>query len=250
MHEQYASAPDTKSPQLRADFHLAQLDFQMFRLPNNVAAKAASAWQRYLTLLKYCRNVLGSSSSDSSPATAAKYHMKQGLEQEMTALRRVLRHWLERVGWRRHHSAAVSQSLAHDLGVPADVVSRILDQTTADLRRLAAVDEASDARPIINKAIDELAKYGYHSRPCEEAMMERCLEALPERDLTILRHFKQGKKHREIATLLGTDVESVRRSLVKTYADLRMKMRSYDDGGGEGLQPESVAQQARKFGPH
>lgn len=176
--------------------------------------------------------------------------MKQGLEQEMTALRRVLRDWLERVGWRRDHSAAVSRSLAHDLGVPADVVSRILNQTTADLRQLAAIDEASDARPIINKAIDELAKYGYHSRPCEEAMMERCLEELPERDLTILRHFKQGKKHREIAVLLGTDIESVRRSLVKTYADLRMKMRSHEEGGGDELQPQSAAERARKFGPH
>jgi DNA-directed RNA polymerase specialized sigma subunit len=186
------------------------------------------------------------------PATAAKSHMMQGLEQEMTALRRVIRHWLERVGWRRGHASAVSQSLAHDLGVPPDVVSRVLAQTTADLRQLAAVDEASDARPIINKAIDELAKYGYHSRPHEEALMERCLEELPEDDLTILRHFKQGKKHREIAALMGTDVEAVRRSLVKTYADLRMKMRCHEDGGGGGhpLEPESQAQRARKFGPH
>jgi DNA-directed RNA polymerase specialized sigma subunit len=176
--------------------------------------------------------------------------MKQGLEQEMTALRHVIRDWLERVGWRRNNASAVSRSLAHDLGVPAEVVSRVLEQTAADLRQLAAVDDASDARPIINKAIDELAKYGYHSRPCEEAMMERCLEELPERDLTILRHFKQGKKHRDIAALMGTDVESVRRSLVKTYADLRMKMRNYEPGGGTTLESDNAAQQARKFGPH
>nr|AIA14254.1 Sigma-70, region 4 [uncultured bacterium] len=177
--------------------------------------------------------------------------MKQGLEQEMTALRRVIRDWLERVGWRRAQTSAVSRSLAHDLGVPPEVVSRVLEQTTADLRQLAAIDEASDARPIINKAMDELAKYGYHSRPCEEALMERCLDELPERDFTILRHFKQGKKHREIAVLVGTDVDSVRRSLVKTYADLRMKMRSYDDGGGHPIDAESEAKrQARKFGPH
>ena len=130
----------------------------------------------------------------------------QGLEQEMTALRRALRAWLERVGWRLGHTGTVSRSLAQDLGVPPDVVNRVLEQTAADLRQLAAIDEASDARPIINKAIDELAKYGYHSRPCEEAMMERCLEELPDRDFTILRHFKQGKKHREIAELMGTDV--------------------------------------------
>lgn len=169
----------------------------------------------------------------------------------MTALQRVIRHWLERVGWRRAQASAVSLSLAQDLGVPSEVVSRVLEQTTADLRQLAAIDEASDARPIINKAIDELAKYGYHSRPHEEALMERCLDELPERDFTILRHFKQGKKHREIAALLGTDVESVRRSLVKTYADLRMKLRSHDDGGGQPLPIESEAEKrARKFGPH
>ena len=174
----------------------------------------------------------------------------QGFEQEMTALRRAIRDWLQRVSWRREHASAVSRSLAHDLGIPPDVVSRVLEQTAADLRQLAAVDEASDARPIINKAIDELAKYGYHSRPFEEAMMERCLEELPERDLTILRHFKQGKKHREIAALMGTDVESVRRSLVKTYADLRMKMRSPDGGGGHTLDPETQEPPARKYGPH
>jgi hypothetical protein len=49
---------------------------------------------------------------------------------------------------------------------------------------------------------------------------------------------------------MGTDIESVRRSLVKTYADLRMKMRSHDDGGGHTLEPESEAHQERKFGPH
>lgn len=168
----------------------------------------------------------------------------------MTALRRVLRDWLQRVSWRRGQASAVSRSLAHDLGAPPEVVSRVLERTAADLRQLAAVDEASDARPIINKAIDELARYGYHSRPCEEAMMERCLEELPECDLTILRYFKQGKKHREIAELMGTDLDSVRRSLVKTYADLRMKMRSFENGGGDGHESSSPAQQARKFGPH
>lgn len=180
------------------------------------------------------------------PPSAKHTPMLQGLEQEMTSLRRVIRHWLQRVGRRRDQTDAVSRSLAHDLGVPTDVVSRILDQTAADLRNLAAIDEASDARPIINKAIDELAKYGYQSRPLEEEMMERCLAELAEYDLTILRHFKQGKKHREIAALMETDVESVRRSLVKTYADLRMKMRSYEESACEA----DAGRHARKFGPH
>ena len=169
----------------------------------------------------------------------------------MTALRRVIRDWLQRVGWRRGQTEAVSRGLAQDLGVPPDVVNRVLEQTAADLRQLAAVDDASDARPIINKALDELAKYGYHSRPYEEAMMERCLDELPERELDILRLFKQGKKHREIAELMGTDVQSVRRSLVKTYTDLRMKMRGFDgDDGGHSMAPPGEAKKARNFGPH
>jgi hypothetical protein len=74
---------------------------------------------------------------------------------------------------------------------------------------------------------------------------------LPERDLNILRLFKQGKKHREIAELMGTDVESIRRSLVKTYTDLRMRMRGFDgDDGGHGMEPPGDAKNARNFGPH
>lgn len=168
----------------------------------------------------------------------------------MTALRRVLRDWMERVGWRRTQIREVSRSLAADLGAPPEVVNRVLEQTAADLRNLAEVDDASDARPIINKAIHELSKYGHHSRPSEEAMMERCLAELPERDLTILRYFKQGKKHREIAELMDTDLQSVRCSLVKTYADLRMKMRDFEKGVATGFNSSNAASQARKFGPH
>ncbi len=171
----------------------------------------------------------------------------------MTSLRRVIRDWLHKVGWRREHSStAVSRSLAQDLGAPVGIVGRILEQTAADLRNLAAIDEASDARPIINRAINELSKYGYKSRPHDEALMERCLQELPERDFLILRYFKQGKKHREIAALMGTDVESVRRSLVNTYADIRMKMMGHEDGDGddgEGIFDEELLRQ-RKIGRH
>ncbi len=63
--------------------------------------------------------------------------------------------------------------------------------------------------------------------------MERYLQELPEHDYQILRHFKLGKKHSEIAELLTISVEEVRSSLVKTYAELRMRMiASTDDGGG------------------
>jgi DNA-binding NarL/FixJ family response regulator len=148
----------------------------------------------------------------------------------MNALR-LLQDWWAQRSWRRRVTAdeAVSRSLAHDLGVPPDVINRVLEQTAADLRHLAAIDEASDARPIINKAVDELAKYGHPWWPFEEALMERCLEELPERDLTMLSHLKQGKQHREIAELMGTDLASVRRSLVNTYADLRLKTAGFTD---------------------
>jgi hypothetical protein len=57
---------------------------------------------------------------------------------------------------------------------------------------------------------------------------------LPERDYQILRYFKLGKKHSEIAAIMDTNVDTVRASLVKTYADLRLRMiATDDDGGGE-----------------
>lgn len=140
------------------------------------------------------------------------------------------RKWVQKLRRNRSRCSDVSRSLARDLGVPPDVVERVLDQTAAEL---AAIDDAADALPIINKAIDELAEYGYHSRPYEDAMMERCLASLPERELDILRLFKQGKKHSEIAEIMGTDVESIRRSLVKSYTDLRMTMRGFDGDDGK-----------------
>lgn len=55
-------------------------------------------------------------------------------------------------------------------------------------------------------------------------MIESYLRELPERDYRILRYFKLGKKHSEIAALMETNVDAVRDSLVKTYADLRIRM--------------------------
>lgn len=169
----------------------------------------------------------------------------------MSAKRRICE-WLERMWWRQSSVAAVSHSLAHDIGVPPEAMDRILRQTMAELCDLAAKDEAADTRPVINKAIGELAEFGYHSHPFEEAMMERYLGKLPDRDFNILCHFKHGKKHREIAALMGLDVESVRRSLVKTYADLRMTMmHGGGDGGGEPIEPPQSEQAgARKSGSY
>lgn len=153
----------------------------------------------------------------------------------MSTLRRAIRYWLHRAGWRHDATTAAGISLARDLGLPPDAVSRILDQTAAELRELSEQDEAGDARPIINKAIEEIAKFGYHPRPCDEEVLDQFLDELAEPDISILRHFKQGMKHRQIADLMGTDVDSVRRSLVKTYSDLRMRMMGPEDEDGEAL---------------
>lgn len=166
--------------------------------------------------------------------------------------KRCIREWLEKLRPRRSNIAAISHSLAVDLGVQPKATYRILHQTMHELYELAAKDDAVDARPVINKAINELARHGDHWHPSEEAMMERCLGELPERDFTTLCYFKQGKKHREIAALMGTDVESVRRSLVKTYTDLRMKMMNTGgDGAGEPLEaPQSEPPDARGLASH
>jgi DNA-directed RNA polymerase specialized sigma subunit len=157
-------------------------------------------------------------------------------EEEMRSLRRTLRHWLEWIRRIRGAESTASARLAQDLGLPREEISRILGRTAADLRQLSETDSDDvDARPVIERAVNELAKLGIHSRPFEEAAMERYLRELPERDYQILRYFKLGKKHSEIAELMATDTETVRRSLVKTYADLRIRMMSStgDDGGGE-----------------
>jgi RNA polymerase sigma factor (sigma-70 family) len=160
----------------------------------------------------------------------------QAFEQEITSLRRAIRHWLQRIGWSRDAQSLAGEKLAQDLGLPADLVSGILDRTAADLRKLSSVDaDDLDARPIIERAVHDLSKLGFHSRPFEEELMEQYLQQLPDRDYEILRHFKQGRKHSEIAELMGTNVESVRRSLVKTYADLRVRMIDSNDGDGGGM---------------
>lgn len=156
----------------------------------------------------------------------------QAFEQEMKSLRRAIRHCLDRIGCRSAETAA-SEPLAPAFDSPPDVVGSILDRTAADLRELSnSGDEDFDARPIIDRAVQELGQLGFQSPPFEAQVMDRYLAELPESDYQILCLFKQGSKHSEIAELMGTDVESVRDSLVNTYADLRMRMIASDDGGG------------------
>lgn len=158
----------------------------------------------------------------------------QAFEQQMRSLRRAMRHFLDWMRWPQGAEAVASARLAADLGLPNSEVSRIMDRTAADLRKLSEADSDDvDARPIIERAVSDLAKLGFQSRPFEEAAMERYLQELPQRDYQILRHFKLGKKHSEIAELLAITIEEVRGSLVKTYAELRIRMiNSNDDGGG------------------
>lgn len=145
--------------------------------------------------------------------------------------------------------AIASARLARDLGLPTDAVSGILDRTADDLRKLSAIESDDiDARPIIDRAVSDLSKLGFQSRPFEEAAMERYLQELPERDYHILCFFKTGKRHSEIAALMDTDVESVRNSLVKTYADLRIRMIACEDAAPTAPLPQA-APQTQASGP-
>ena len=173
--------------------------------------------------------------------------MIQAFERGLRSLRRVIRNWLCRLGWRPAARAVASERLAQDLGLPTNAVSDILDSTVAELRKLADKDgDNLDARPIIDRAVQQLGRLGFNSPPLEEAIMDRYLRELPERDYQILRYFKQGRKHREIAELLGTNLDSVRCSLVRTYADLRIRMLS-GGGGGDGGIPAAAQSRASSF---
>jgi hypothetical protein len=163
----------------------------------------------------------------------------QAHEQDSNTLRRAIRNWFDKITRRRDPEAqsSASETLAYEFGLPADVASQILDRTAADLRSLAESSGTNvDIHAIIDRAVGELSRLGFHSRPFDPALLEQCLKELPRYDYQILRYFKQGKKHSEIAALMKTDVVSVRRSLVQTYADLRMKM-TRPPGGGDGGMP-------------
>lgn len=162
--------------------------------------------------------------------------MMQAFEEEVRSLRRAIRQVMNRIGWLRSARSAAGAKLAQDLGLPTEMVSSILDRTADDLRKLSSADtDTIDARPIIDRAVHDLSRLGFHSRPFEEAIMERYLQELPDRDYHILRYFKQGKKHSQIAELLGTNVDSVRRSLVRTYAELRLRLINSHDGDDGGI---------------
>jgi RNA polymerase sigma factor (sigma-70 family) len=160
--------------------------------------------------------------------------MVQALEEEMRSLRRAIRHWLHRAGWLRDDCSEASDKLAQELGLPTDTVGDIFERAAADLRKLSD-DDGAEARRIIERAAHDLSKLGFHRKPLETAIMEQFVRQLPDRDYQILRHFKQGRKHQEIAESLGMSVDAVRCSLVKTYAELRVRMIEAHGGGDGGL---------------
>lgn len=112
---------------------------------------------------------------------------------------------------------------------PTSIAEEIIAQLVVD------DGEEGDEFRLICRAIHEHGLSLPRETRAERAIMRRFLERLPDRDHEILLHFKAGKKHSEIAELMNLDVEAVRRSLVKTYADLRMLMYpvSGPNGGGE-----------------
>jgi len=138
---------------------------------------------------------------------------------------------------RRATLAITSTALVRDLHQPLGTVNSILTRTTRDLRKLSTLSAHVDARPIINRAVQELSRIERPSTAMEIAIMEHYLSELSDQDYEVLRLFKLGKKHSEIASLMSMNVESVRSSLVSTYSELRMRLMGCGggDGGGEPL---------------
>lgn len=89
--------------------------------------------------------------------------------------------------------------------------------------------------------LDDVLGYRLERRPLSDSLRrltDRFLDQLPDRDYEILRHFKLGKKHSEIAELMGMDIEDVRRSLTDTYVGLMMLVWSPGPDGDDGLPAE------------
>jgi hypothetical protein len=152
------------------------------------------------------------------------------MNKDMATLRCSIRQGLEKLGWTRRQTIAAGRDLARDLALPPEIVSQVLDQAAADLRTIGTAEDTADASLIIDKALNELAKHGFHAQPLDETALNFYLQQVPEPHLTILGHYRAGMKHAEIAALLQMDRQIVLRSLVKTYADLRMKMMGGQDG--------------------
>lgn len=124
--------------------------------------------------------------------------------------------WMAFRALRRAQGIAAAQ-LAEDLGLPAGQISPILARASTDVRKLS---RDQDPSPILNRAVAEIKQLGPRSFATEE--VQRHLRRLPARDFEIFDQARQGKKHCEIANELGIDVEAVRESLARTYADLRL----------------------------
>lgn len=133
--------------------------------------------------------------------------------------------------WRRDRASVTPVPTSKE----RDRVSRdgIFNRACAELSRLTEDD--MHPRLALLRATSEFARLHERLGPQpEDALIARFLERLPARDLQMFRHRQQGKQLTENAALMGADVETVRRSLAKTYFDLRMLIKESPNPDGDG----------------
>jgi hypothetical protein len=133
---------------------------------------------------------------------------------KVSALRQKIRGlWPAREKW------AVTKDFALEAGLDDAVVARVFDDMADQLR-----SNADNPAAYIETAIGELSRHGLDVAPLDEAALEKLLSAVPEPDATIMREYKSGKLHWQIAEQMGIAPAVVMRSLARTYADLRVRM--------------------------
>jgi hypothetical protein len=111
---------------------------------------------------------------------------------------------------------------------------RAVRRTAAKIKALSDAD-ALDACAIMNAAAEELNSSGFKPyQHVEKAYVQAWTAKLPAFDFEVLQHFQGGRTHKEIAVLMNTDPDIVRRSVVRTYTDLRLAMIGAQFPGGDG----------------
>jgi hypothetical protein len=125
--------------------------------------------------------------------------------------------------FRRHRVPTPASTNGHS-SPEQETIKQILDYSD---------DEDIDGlfNSVRRKMLEKIARKRMPS--WQQALVDRYLEQLTDHDYELLRLFKEDKKHAEIATLMDMDVESVRRSLTRIYADLMEFVRS--SPGDEGI---------------
>jgi hypothetical protein len=116
----------------------------------------------------------------------------------------------------------VARDLANECGADTGKMADVLDRTAADLRALGGKTDA--VLGVIQRTVTGTVELGYFEKALDEQALGRYLNEMSEPDRAILNEHRSGKSYRAIASLLGMDKEAVLRSLVRTYADLRMRI--------------------------